>query len=73
MQDKQRLAGFLLEGHRGERTVLTFLIGSHKPRMRRYFEVPAEERHRLRALVAELETIPASDTDIRLAGKQVQT
>src|SRR5262249_28589389 len=31
-----------------------------------------DERHRLSGAVAELETVPASDTNVRLAGKQGQ-
>src|SRR4051812_2252859 len=68
VQDQQRLAPLLLEGHRGDGlTALTLLVGPDEARGRCHLEVLAEERHRLRALEAEHEAVTAPDTDIRLA------
>src|SRR5688572_26594329 len=45
-QDQQRFALLLLEGHRGDGPrVTTLLIGPDEARVRRDFEVPAEEIH----------------------------
>ena len=70
MHDQERLAPFVLEGHGGDGAVVTFLIRPDEARVRRHLKVLTEERHRLRALAADLETVSAPDTNIRLAGKQ---
>lgn len=69
VHDQQRLATFFLEGHRGDGTVVTFVISPNEARGRYHFDVPAEERHRLRGPMAELETVPAPDTNVRFAGQ----
>ena len=47
VQDQQRLAAFLLEGHRRDGPILaTLLIRPDESRVRCHFEVLAEERHR---------------------------
>ena len=51
-------------------TVIAFVIGPDEARVRLHFDVLAEERHGIRGLAAELETVPAPDTNIRLAGQQ---
>src|SRR5262249_18292066 len=45
-------------------------IRPDQPRVRCHFEVPTVERHRLRGILAEYETVPAPDANIRLAGEQ---
>jgi len=70
MHDQQRLAALLLEGHRVDGTVGTFLIGPNQARIGYHLDVLAEECHGLRALLADLETVPTPDTYIRFAGKQ---
>src|SRR5215831_13540013 len=47
VQDQQRLATFFLEGHRGDGTVITFVISPDEARVRYHFDVPTEEHHRL--------------------------
>src|SRR4051812_27023148 len=52
VQDQQRLVSVFFEAHRRDRTsAFTFLIGPDEARVRYHFEIPAEERHRLRAAV----------------------
>src|ERR1700685_611065 len=43
--DQQRLATFFLEGHRGDGTVVTFVISPDEARVRCHFDVPTEDRH----------------------------
>jgi hypothetical protein len=47
VQDQQRLATFFLEGHRGDGTVITFVITPYEARARHHFDVPTEECHKL--------------------------
>ena len=53
-------------------TLATFVIRPDEARVRRHFEVPTEERQRLGGTDVELEAVPAPDTNIHLAGKQLQ-
>src|ERR1051326_4815981 len=72
-EDQQRLASPFLEGGRGDGpTVIAFVIGPDEARVRCHFDVPTEELHGLRALVAEHQPIRASDTNVQLAGKHRQ-
>src|SRR5262249_12730095 len=71
MHDQQRLATRSLKGHRGHAsTIVPFIVGPHEARVRYHSQVPAVERHTLRAIVAEHETVRAPDTNIQVAGKQ---
>src|SRR5215471_10346670 len=71
VHDQQRLATFFLEGHRGDGpTFTTFVIGPDEARVRCHFDIPTEELVRVRGIVAEHQTVLASDTNIHLAGTQ---
>src|SRR5207253_2469154 len=72
-QHHQRLAAFLLEGHRGDRPVFPALfVRPHEARRRCHFRVPAVERHRLRGPVLEHELILAPGTNVHVARQQRQ-
>src|SRR5215813_6815971 len=62
VHDDQRLATSFFEGHRGDGpTFTTFVIRPDESGVRRHFDVPTEERHRLlRRSVAEHETVGAT-------------
>jgi hypothetical protein len=47
VHDEQRLATSFFEGHRGDGTVVTFVIRPDEAGVRYHFDVPTEERHRL--------------------------
>src|SRR5215831_956300 len=62
VQDHQRLAALFLEGHRGDMPALaTFFIGPREARIRLHFDIRAEKRGGLGAMV-EYQSILASDT-----------
>src|SRR6185369_11698391 len=51
-QDHQRLAALFLEGHRGDRPALTtFFVSPREARVRMHFDIRAEKRDRLGALI----------------------
>src|SRR5204862_37209 len=63
VQHQQRLVAFFLEGHRRDGAILaTLLVRPDDSRVRRHLEVRAEERHRVRAIDVEHETVAASNT-----------
>src|SRR5688572_15900490 len=70
-QDQERLAVLFLKGHRGNGTILAFLIRPDDAGVGRHFDIPADERHGLLEVrVAEHEAVRATRANISLAGHE---